>query len=80
MFMCVACTPSGCSKGTQTYYRHHIRQHFNGHREEDDQQRVASMIARARQDAEWVLRKVRQRWLGGGACVLAALSWGCMQR
>lgn len=49
--------PPFCSN-TQTYYRHHIRQHFNSHRDETDAERVQVMVARARQDALWILRKV----------------------
>ncbi|KXZ47735.1 hypothetical protein GPECTOR_33g617 [Gonium pectorale] len=44
-------------KSTQTYYRHHIRQHYNSHRDEADPERVQHMLERARQDAQWILRK-----------------------
>ncbi len=59
-------------RNSQPYYRHHVRQHFNAHRDEPDADRVALMLERARQDAAWVLRKVGEAvgswgtsWWGG---------------
>ncbi|KAG2427912.1 hypothetical protein HYH02_014514 [Chlamydomonas schloesseri] len=58
-------------RDTQTYYRHHIRQHFNSHRDESDAERVQVMVARARQDALWILRKYG---VGAGAAAASGAS------
>ncbi|PNH09281.1 hypothetical protein TSOC_004096, partial [Tetrabaena socialis] len=42
---------------SQRYYVHFARQHFNGHRDETDPERVLAMIQRARTDCQWVLSK-----------------------
>lgn len=43
----------------QPYYRNHVKSHFTSHREEQEQERIRALIARAREDSKWVLNKVR---------------------
>mmetsp|Transcript_13585 Transcript_13585/g.29433 ORF Transcript_13585/g.29433 Transcript_13585/m.29433 type:complete len:80 (-) Transcript_13585:531-770(-) len=48
---------------SQSYYASYLRQQFNSHRELDEPEsnaadaRVRSMLDRARQSADWILRK-----------------------
>ncbi|XP_038061556.1 LYR motif-containing protein 9-like [Patiria miniata] len=40
-----------------SHYKHHVRQGFRSHADELDSMRIKQIIARAMQDAEWVLNK-----------------------
>ncbi|TPP56981.1 LYR motif containing protein 9 [Fasciola gigantica] len=43
----------------QEHYRHHIRQQFNSHADEDDAGRIQQIIHKAVDDMNWLLKKVR---------------------
>ncbi|KAF5398740.1 hypothetical protein PHET_07607 [Paragonimus heterotremus] len=42
----------------QNYYRHHIRQQFNSHLDEEDPKRISEIINKAVDDMEWLIQKV----------------------
>ncbi|KAF0853064.1 mitochondrial Complex1_LYR family protein [Andalucia godoyi] len=42
----------------QSYYRHHVRQHFSAHRDETDAERINELLERAEQSAQWVVNKM----------------------
>jgi len=46
----------------QAYYKRYIRQTFINFTDEQDPERVAQLVERARQDAQWVVAKVRGGW------------------
>ncbi|XP_029027434.1 LYR motif-containing protein 9 isoform X2 [Betta splendens] len=45
----------------QHHYRHAIRQGYNSHSDEDDPQRIKSIIQRAIADADWILDKYTKK-------------------
>jgi hypothetical protein len=48
-------------KESQAYYKHHVRQGFKSHADEDDPQRIQQIISRAIEDAKWIAQKVQLR-------------------
>ncbi len=50
---------------TRAYYRSHMRNHFRGHADEQDTERIGRLQERGRMDALWVLSKVRRLSLVG---------------
>ena len=46
-------------KESQAYYKHHIRQGFKSHADEDDPERIQQIISRAMEDAKWIAQKVQ---------------------
>ncbi|XP_059186588.1 LYR motif-containing protein 9 [Centropristis striata] len=49
------------SPAMQQHYRHAIRQGYNSHSDEDDQERIQMIIQRAIIDAEWILDKYTKK-------------------
>ncbi|XP_074534834.1 LYR motif-containing protein 9 [Halichoeres trimaculatus] len=45
----------------QQHYRHAIRQGYNSHSDEDDQERIQLIIQRAITDADWILGKYTKK-------------------
>ncbi|GFN84793.1 lyr motif-containing protein 9-like [Plakobranchus ocellatus] len=45
----------------QAYYKHHIRQGFKSHSDEDDPERIKQIMDRAMEDAEWVILKYKEK-------------------
>ncbi|XP_050177675.1 LYR motif-containing protein 9 [Myiozetetes cayanensis] len=43
------------------HYRHHIRQSFKVHADEDDPERIQQIIKRAIEDADWVMNKYKKQ-------------------
>ena len=43
------------------YYRGHLRNHVANHREEEDEDRILSMLARAEEDLKWLSQKYELR-------------------
>lgn len=41
----------------QSYYKHHVKQGYNSHSDEIDQERIEQIIERAQEDAQWILKK-----------------------
>jgi len=41
----------------QSYYKHHVKQAYNSHSDENDQERIQQIIERAVDDSSWVLEK-----------------------
>ncbi|RUS85621.1 hypothetical protein EGW08_006633 [Elysia chlorotica] len=46
---------------TQDHYKHHVRQGFKSHSDEDDPERIKQITERAMQDAEWVILKYSEK-------------------
>ena len=49
--------PSGCCRDTQQYYQRFFRESFVNH-EDEGPERLGQIVSRAREDAQWVLKKV----------------------
>jgi len=45
-------------KESQAYYRNYLRENFVAHADEQDPDRVGTMLKKARSDAQWVLNKM----------------------
>ncbi|XP_062505286.1 LYR motif-containing protein 9-like [Corticium candelabrum] len=56
LLRCVALLP----KEVQPYYKHHVRQGFKSHEDEDDPERIEEIVMRSRQDAQWILNKYKR--------------------
>ncbi|KAL8624707.1 LYR motif-containing protein 9 [Nucella lapillus] len=44
-------------KERQDYYKHFVRQSYRSHADETDQERIAQIISRAMEDADWIINK-----------------------
>ncbi|CAM9959601.1 unnamed protein product [Lampetra fluviatilis] len=55
LMRCCRQLPTG---GAREHYQHAVRQGFRSHADEVDPERVQQIIARALQDAHWLLDKV----------------------
>lgn len=49
--------PLGCCRDTQQYYLRFVRESFVNH-EDEGPERLGQIVLRAREDAQWVLKKV----------------------
>ncbi|XP_030634543.1 LYR motif-containing protein 9 [Chanos chanos] len=49
------------SPAMQQHYRHAVRQSFNSHVDEDDPERIKTIIQRAITDADWILDKYTRK-------------------
>ncbi|CAL8336648.1 unnamed protein product [Boreogadus saida] len=49
------------SPGMQQHYRHAIRQGYNSHKDEDDPERIQTIIHRSLADADWILDKYTKK-------------------
>ena len=49
--------PSDCCRDTQQYYQRFVRESFVNH-EDEGPERLGQIVSRAREDAQWVLKKV----------------------
>jgi len=45
----------------QSYYKHYVKQGYNSHSDEIDQERIQQIIERAEEDAKWVLQKYAKK-------------------
>ena len=48
----------GGARASRSYYRKHLKENFVAHQDETDAARVAEIMLKARQDADWILAKV----------------------
>lgn len=44
---------------TQDYYKHMVRQGFNQHSDESDEERVQMIIQQAVKDSDWIMKKYK---------------------
>ncbi|XP_035213150.1 LYR motif-containing protein 9-like [Stegodyphus dumicola] len=45
----------------EEHYKHHVRQSFNSHLDESNPERIKQIMARAIEDAEWIVKKYSKR-------------------
>jgi len=48
-------------ENSQPYYKNYVRQGFNSHKDETDSERIHQIISRAKEDAEWIVKKYTQK-------------------
>jgi len=46
---------------SQAHYKHHVKQGFNSHSDETDDERIKQIVQRAVEDAAWVLQKYSEK-------------------
>lgn len=56
-------------RSSLSYYRNSLRSAFVNFDSEQDPQRLQEIMERGRQDADWILKKVRRRFLDSTTCL-----------